>query len=310
MLTRKSVVLAKIEETYGTDPVPTVSANAILVNDVDIKPTGEAVERNHLRSTLSPLEFVRGIKSVEVSFKTELKGTGTRGALPAFGWEGVLFRACGMSEVVTEETSIVYQPVSTGIESCTLYVYKDGICHKVSGCRGTFKLTGEVGKYMVVEWTFNGLYVSPVDLAPGAQTFSAVKPPLVLGGSFTIGAYAAVLTKVEIDIGNTVSQRKSINEANGIASFEITARSPQGSIDPEVVAEETYAFWQKWEEAAAAALNLGPLGAVSGNIVTIAAPKVQHKDQTYSDRDGMLAYSIPFALAGNAGDDELVITIT
>ncbi|MEM5790330.1 MAG: hypothetical protein AAGU11_23665, partial [Syntrophobacteraceae bacterium] len=71
-----------------------------------------------------------------------------------------------------------------------------------------------------------------------------------------------------------------------------------------------YAFWNKWETAAVAAMNIGPLGATSGNIITIAAPKVQEREVGYGDREGTLTYQIPLAFAMNAGDDELTITIT
>ncbi|MEM5789840.1 MAG: phage tail tube protein, partial [Syntrophobacteraceae bacterium] len=285
MLTRKSVVLAKIEANYGVDPTPTPIANALLVSDVDVKPAGEMVQRNYMKSSLSQLPFVRGIRSVDVSFKTELKGTGTRGVLPAYGWEGVLFRACGMSEVVNAATSIIWAPVSTALESVTLYVYKDGVFHKILGCVGSFKLLVEVGKYVVVEWTFRGLYAAPVDATPAAQTFSAVQPPVVLNAGFTLGAYAAILEKVEIDINNAIGMRRSMNASTGVLGFSVVGREPQGSCDPEAVTEATYAFWNKRETAAVAAMNIGPLGATSGNIITIAAPKVQEREVGYGDRE-------------------------
>jgi len=310
MLVRKTVVLAKVEATYGTDPVPTPEANALQVYDVDLKAAGDAIQRNFIQSSLSQSQFIRGIRSVEISFKTELKGTGTRGALPTVGWEGTLFRACGMKETVTEGTSIVYSPISTDFESVTLYVYRDGIFHKIVGCMGTFKITGEVGKYLEIEWKFNGIYASPTDASASDEAWSQVKPVTIVGASFSIGAYAAICEKLEIDINNTIAARKSLNAASGLIGFQLTGRSPQGSFDPEVVTEATHGFWAKWESADALALSIGPIGSTSGNIIAIAAPKVQYKDLSYGDRDGVLTYQVPFALAMNAGDDELTITIT
>ncbi len=310
MLTRKTVVLAKIETGYGTDPTPTPAANAILVSDVDVKATGEVVRRDFIKSSLSRLQFLRGIRQVELSFKTELKGSGTRGTLPTCGWEGVLFRACGMSETVTAGTSLVYAPVSTGFESAALYVYKDGTFHKLLGCRGSFKLNFEVGKHPVVEWKFNGLYASPADASPAAQTLSAVGPPIVMSAALSVGGYGPVAEKIEIDLNNTISERKSINAATGIVGFEITGREPQGSFDPEAVSEATHPFWGNWESAAATALTLGPIGTVPGNTIQVNAPKMQYKEVSYSDRKGLIAYTVPFDLAMNNGDDELTITIT
>lgn len=310
MLTRKGVILAKTEGTYGTDPTPTVSADAILIKDLDIKPTGETITRDFLRSSLSPLAFVRGLKEVELTFKTEIKGTGTAGSLPATGWEGVLFKACGMRESVTAGTSVIYAPLSSSFPSCTIYGYKDGIYHKVTGCRGTFKLRFEVGKYIEADWTLRGLYTAATDATPATQTFSSTIPPVCLSSGITIGTYSPVATVLEIDINNTLASRKSLNDASGIVEQIITGRTPQGSLDPETVTEATHGFWTAWAAGTSYALNIGPIGSTAGNIITIDAPVIQYRDITYGDRDGILTYSIPFQMSGNSGDDELVITFT
>lgn len=310
MLTRKSVVLAKIEGTYGLDPVPTPGANALLIHDLDIKPSGETIKRQALRSTLSQLRFRRGSKLVDVSFKTEMMGTGTRGVVPAYGYDGPLFRACGFSETVDPAVSIVYQPVSEAFESVTLYVYKDGLFHAVTGCRGSVQISAEVGKTIICSWTFQGLYTSPVDASPAAQTFSDVDPPIAVNASFAVGGYAAIINKLELDINNSRAVRKSINAAEGILGVEITGREPQGSFDPEVVTEATEDFWAKWEAAEAVALAIGPIGATPGNVIEIDAPAVQYRELGYGDRDGVSVYAVPFDMALNLGDDELVITIS
>jgi hypothetical protein len=310
LLTRKTAILAKLEVTYGTDPVPTAAANALLVRNVSLKPTGETIKRDFVRDSLSPLTFLRGIKEVELSFETELKGSGVRGSLPAWGWEGVLLQACGMTETVTAATSIAYNPTSDTPESCTIYVYRDGLFHKVTGCRGNFKLTCEVGKFPMIAWTFKGIFNSVVDAAVAAQTFSTVTPVTCLNTVLSVDGYGPCVEKIEIDLNNSLTARKCMSAASGITEWMITGREPQGSFDPEAVLEADEDFWNKWETADDFALTLGPIGTVSGNIVTITAPKMQYKDLTYGDRNGILTYDTPFGLAGNAGDDELIITIT
>lgn len=310
MLTRKSVVLAKIETEYGVDPVPTAAANALLVTNPEIEPAGETLKREYVRSTLSPLRFLRGSKQYEVTFETELKGTGLRGALPAFGWEGCLFRACGMSEIINAGVSLVYQPVSNGFESVTLYVFKDGIFHKVTGAVGSFKINLESGKFGKIAWKFSGLYHSPVDLDPDTQTFSDVEPPVVMGTNITVDGYLPCMEKLEIDLNNTITPRKCMSAVGGIAGFRVTGRDPGGSFDPEAVLEAEENFWGKWEAATAFALAVGPLGSEEGNIIEIDAPQIQYREIKYQDKNGIQAYQIPYGLAMNTGDDELVITFT
>lgn len=307
MLTRKTVILAKVETQYGQDATPTVSANAILVKNVEVRPIGEVVERDFIRSVLSPLEFVRGMKEHELSFETEIKGTGSAGATPSWGWEGELLRACGMDEDIEAGVDITYSPISTDFESCSIYVYKDGIFHKLLGCRGTFIIAGTVGQYLTARWTFRGLYASPTDSSPGAQTFSSIKPPLLFSAGLTIASYPPVANAIEIALNNTLGRRTSINEATGLKEIMITGRKPGGSLDPETVTEATHPFWADWEAGNAKALNIGPLGSTAGNKVTITAPKMQLEEVRYGDREGILTYEIPIRLACNTGDDELVI---
>lgn len=310
MLTRRTVILAKIEADYGVDPVPSVTSDAILVKNVDYKGLGESVVRDFLRSSLSPLPQLRGIKHQTVSFETELKGTGSAGVVPAWGWEGVLLRACGFAQSVSAGVDIVYAPVSAAFESCTLYVYRDGIFHKMVGCRGNCSLNFEVGKLPVAKFEMSGLYVSPVDATPAAQTFSTVPPPMVLAAGFTCGGYPAVTEKLDINMGNTLAQRKSMNAATGLVEWLITGRDPNGSFDPEAVTEATEDFWAKWEAAEELELALGPIGGTPGNIITLGAPKMQYRDLSYADRNGQLAYNITFGLAGDNGDDEISITFS
>ncbi len=310
MLTRKTVILAKAESSYGVDPTPTPSANALMVEDVSLKIEGEEVKRSFLKASLSQPQFIRGLKYADLTFSTELKGTGVKGQLPSWGWEGVLARACGLSETVKAGTSIVWQPVSTGFESCTIYLYMDGIFHKILGCRGSVRLTFEVGRYIKAQWNMRGLFVAPTDASPSAQTFSSVNPVPLLAANFTVGSYSSVCEKVELDLNNSLSVVKDINAATGIRRVDITGRNPSGSFEPDAVLETTHAFWGNWNSATAIALNIGPVGSSAGNIITIAAPKLQYRDIGYGDQDGTLKYSVQFALAMSSGDDELTITFT
>ncbi len=309
MLTRKTVVLAKIEAAYGVDPVPAAAADAIAVRDLKIGPAGETVERNVLRGTLSPVRFLRGAKSIEVSFKTEMKGTGARGALPAWGWEGVLLRACGMSETVTEGLDILYAPVSADFGSCTLYVYRDRLFHKVTGCRGSFRISAEVGRPCLVEWKFKGFYQSPADASAASPVFGSLLPPMATGAALTIGGLSPVAQKIELDINNLIAVRKSITARDGIAGFEITGRKPQGSFDPEAVAVSSHPFWSNWENAEPLALSL-QVGTAGGNSFRIDAPALQYREISDSDRDGITVYQVPFSLAMAGGDDEISISFT
>ena len=53
MLVKKSVVLAKIEATYNTDPVPVAATDAVKVENLSHGPANQKmVEQNPVKNTL------------------------------------------------------------------------------------------------------------------------------------------------------------------------------------------------------------------------------------------------------------------
>jgi hypothetical protein len=303
MLTRRSVLLAKIETVYGTDPVP-VAGDAVLCIDPVVRVDGELLDRRFVKQNLSPLTPILGAKSVEVTFAAELKGSGAAGTAPEIG---PLLRACGMSETIVASTSVAYAPVSTAFESCTIYVYYDGMLHKVCGCRGTVDVDLAAGQYGLLNFRFMGLFQIPVDQAIVSGTFDATKPVAVAGLGMTIGAYAAIFERLQLALNNDLTALKDANTAAVIRQIVITGRRSAGSFNPETVLEATNDFWGDWNSRLEMALT-ALVGSVAGNKVQIDAPKVSYNQIAWGDRDGQRIYDIPFTCAGNAGDDELVLT--
>ncbi len=80
LLTRKSLVLAKVEVVPGTDAVPTALLDAIEVIDPEFSIDPNVLEREISSSDLSPHEHIVGRKLASISFTTEAKGNGTEQA--------------------------------------------------------------------------------------------------------------------------------------------------------------------------------------------------------------------------------------
>ena len=86
MYYRNMALLAKLEVSYGTDPVPTGGANAILTKGLTIQPyNGARVSRDLDRSTFGAQSEINTGAFVTVSFGVELAGSGTAGTAPAWG---------------------------------------------------------------------------------------------------------------------------------------------------------------------------------------------------------------------------------
>lgn len=311
MLTRNAVLLAKRESTYGTDATPSASTDAILVKDLDVKPTGERLTRDFLKGSLSPLAHQVNQKMVDLSFTTEVKGAGSAYSASVVPEIHELFHGCAMSGAVTlteGSEKWVYSPVSSGFDSLTFYVYKDGILYKVTGAMGTFEFVAEAGGHPTIKWTFKGLYSAPTDTALPSPTYDSPVPPIAESAALTIGGWAdGVYGAFSFSLENAITVRKDLNSADGIHSVTVTGREPKGAFDPAADLEATRSFWANWADGTEEALS-AVIGATQYNRFKIDAPKVQAAEITVGDRDGEVIYDHSLHFAQNTGDDELVLT--
>lgn len=311
-LTQKALVLAKIEVTYGVDPVPAPATDAILVekDSLQVRVDNQLITRNFVRDNISRLSGVVGRKVVEVQFDTELKGSGAAGTAPR---HGVLHRACAMSETIVASTSVAYDPISTGFESVTLYAYFDGILHKITGCYGTCRIIERVNAFGLLRWSFKGLWNDPADaaIASGA-VFDATKPVPIESLALTLGGYQVIAESLEIDMGIEIAERPDINSPEGLKGLQVVNRAVGGSINPEAVSEVTHPFWANFKNATEVALAGNTVGTVAGNKVQTTGPKIQYEAPQWGDRGGNRIYQLPVRLnpSTDAAEDEIKILYT
>ena len=306
--TNKAVILAKVETTYGTDPVPTAGANAILCSAPEIDVAGKRLERENTKSTYGARLGVNIGEGLNIKFTTELKGSGAAGTVPE---GGALFRAANFTETIVASTSVSYDPNSnadTG-ESVTIYFYRHNILHKVSGCRGSFNVELKSGEYGKINWAFTGIYQGPADGTIPAGTYNATIPPRFISALFAIDSYAAIIESLKVDVANEIGRRPSANAATGILEYFIKERAVKGECDPEVVSLATKDFWAMWSGSSVVALT-ATVGSAAGNKCVISGPKVQLDMLKYGDREGIVTYAMPLIFTPNAGNDELKIFFT
>lgn len=93
---RNTLLLAKIESSYGVDPTPTAADNAMLVSNLQATPFDAQVAQ---RSTVQPFQGGRGRINWGIfsrcQFEVEMIGSGDPATAPKWG---PLLRACGFSE--------------------------------------------------------------------------------------------------------------------------------------------------------------------------------------------------------------------
>jgi hypothetical protein len=155
LLTRKRLLLAEIEGTYGSDPSPT-GTDAVLVRDLNITPVqSESVNRDLVRPYLGASEQLLANVRVECTFSVELAGSGAAGTAPRYG---SILKACGFAETAVSP-AVTGTATAGALNSITLAVgssatndaYKNQIIRITGGTgSGTVALvTGYVGSTRV-----------------------------------------------------------------------------------------------------------------------------------------------------------------
>lgn len=304
----KTVLTAKAETTYGTDSVPTGAANAMLVENLSVNPLEqESDERKSIRPYFGNQQRLRAGDTVSISFDVELAGSGAAGTAPPYA---ALLRMCAMGETLVVSTSAAYNPITSSIESGTLYFYADGVLHKALGCRGEVGIKLSAKKIPTLSFSFKGLYSPVTDVALASPTLTAFQTPLVANSTnttpFSIHGYAGVLSDFSLQLGNKVTYRSLI----GSESIIIEDRDVTGKLTIEAVTVATKDFF-----ALARASTLGAFtithGTAAGNKATIAGSAVQLANPTYSTQDGIRMLNLDLIFTPtSAGNDEVTITYT
>lgn len=308
LLTRKRVLLAKTETTYGTDSVPTGAANAILVSEMSITPlAGSRIDRDVIRPYFGANEQVSGSQYVTLEFSVEMQGSGTAGTAPGYD---ALLKACGMVSTVAAGTSVTYAPTSSSTpSSVTLYYNVDGVLHKITGARGNVTMSIAALAIPRFTFTFTGMYNNPADTALPTVDYTTFKTPLAANGDNTTGfslhGYSAVMQSLEIDFGNSIEFRSLI----GSESVQLLGRAVSGTAvfeAPTIAAKDYFSL--------AIGTTLGALdithGTAAGSRVQVSSSRVSISNPTYTDQNGVQMLSVPFTcVPSSAGNDEISIIV-
>ena len=137
---KRTLLCAKSETVYGTDSVPTATANLMLAYDIAPTKPRTFIERVPAICNWSPQRGVQGERHGELVFKTEIIG-GKEDTPPIID---PLLKACGFKATTSAGQPTTYKPLSaidmTNTPSCTIYLYLDGMLEKFTGSRGNLRI--------------------------------------------------------------------------------------------------------------------------------------------------------------------------
>lgn len=307
----KSLILAKIETTYGTDSTPAAATNAIITKGV---PTFEVV--NNAKTRDVPLGYFGKLAPVnqgdalKLSFTTELKGSGTAGTASRYS---PLFRACNLTEQVNPGVSVTYTPNSTFEgESVTLYFHADGTLHKLLGCVGTFQIKLVSQDIVTIDWTFTGLYSSahPSTVTFPTATHETVAPIIWKGASFTLNSVANLfIQEMSLDLGNNVAKRLNANASTGVSRYFVSQRESKGSVLFEAETLATINPYTLFSNSTQFNISASASG-TSGNSCSLAITGAVVEPPKYSDKENVQMYDLAYSINPtlSAGNNEIVLT--
>ena len=312
MINQRSQLALKVEATEGVAVVP-AAADCILCEDLGFNPDVQVHERNPMRSTLSrPLAIV-GRRAGEITGKTEVKGSGTKGTAPDIS---PLMKALGCKETIVADTSVAYTPIDGDPNlqlSYTAQMLRDGKVFSLAGARGTGKLIAELGNPLYVQFGLKGAWTDLDDVAmfDDSAVYDAVNPVAFIDPAtkFSWNGYEPLISRFELDFGVKLGMRPDVNSATGVRSFRITGRDPKGSMDAEEEAKAVMDWFAAIMEQTEGLLTFA-IGLQAGNIVTVSCPKTQLIGYSPADREGITATELALKFNMNAGNDEWSITLT
>lgn len=160
-----------------------------------------------------------------------------------------------------------------------------------------------------MQFTFTGYTAIVTDTAnPAGSDYSGFIAPLAVNKvntpTFTLHGASVKAKELSIDMANVINYRNYI----GAEDVAFTDRKPAGSCLIEYDAMSVKNWWT--------ISNLGTLGALAfthgttaGNIIELAAPKVQVSTQGLQDDTGIAMIPLNLSFQPNSGNDELILTV-
>lgn len=313
---RNMVVLARVEATNGTEIVPSAATDGVLLaGDVDISPLDITyAERNLLLPYFGGSQSLLAMVNTKVSFSCELAGSGTAATPPAWG---KLLQGCATAEAsLVTPSRVEYTPVSTLLKSLTIYLYDDGILHKLIGAMGNAKLSCKIGETPKLMFEFLGSYVVATAVALPNPTLTMWRTPLpisranvvdiTLGCTYATGALTGGTvfgsTGLEVDLGN----RSAFTTTLSREAADITDRSSTCSFELFLTAAQEVTALADMLANGTTGLGFTINGATGFRII-LHAPAMQRTATRKTDRDGMRMLAFDGKLVPVAGNDELRI---
>lgn len=307
---KEQALYAELEAVAGTAETA-LGTDVVQVANLKPNPAENArmIEREIIRSSPNPEQAVYGGSLFGFSFDVELKGSGTIDSPPRYGR---LLKACGMTETINASTSVVYTPMAdlSSAPTVTLSYREGGNYRIVKGCRGTFSIDLTVGAYGKITFNMKGRIHSESAASAPTPSYEATVPRAFMGANFTVGAFAAKISKFTLDPQNNLVMPPDPNDAEGFSLPRLTSRNTKCTIDPERELISTKDWIALFRAGTNQAIATGTIGGTAGNRFAISVPNAYVRNPSAADRDELMIYELELGARDTTGADDFTITLT
>ena len=315
-LIRKTVILAKVETTSGTDATPVNTSNALNVSDLSITPLdAKNVDLDTIQGWFGNSISLVGTACVKCSFSVYLAGAALAATAPAWG---ALLQGCANAETtgLTTPDRVEYLPATDTLKSLTIYWYDDGVLHKLLGCFGNVKLSAKSGEAPKLTFDFVGLDGGVTAVANVVPTLTMWKTPVAitktnvtdikLGCTYAAGALSGGTaynsTGLMLDWGNEVEFAPMLTTEEVI----LKDRNMTGSLSLELSAAQEVSMMATVKANTTTGVGF-VLGTASGNKIMLHMPAVQLLNIKKEEIAGKRIIGLDMRMLPVSGNDEIRI---
>jgi hypothetical protein len=205
-------------------------------------------------------------------------------------------------------SAIVYSPVSSSLESVTIYFNIDGLLHKITGAMGSVEASLAVKQIPVFKFTFTGLYNAPSDTSAVVPVYTGFKIPKIVNTAnttaYSLLSYSGLLSEMNLNMANDVQYITLV----GSESVKIIDRKPAGNMVIEAPTIASKDFFTAVADSTTGALTITH-GSANGYKVKMDAPSILLGAPQYQELSGIEMLSLSYtAQPTSAGNDEVTLT--
>jgi hypothetical protein len=328
-----------IEGTYGssgTMPAVNQATDALLIYE-NANPDNPDVERINitpLRPTLAPSKDLIGRTKQQFQFIGYMQGP--ENLTTGLPWRFMrLIRACAVLETVSNNSSILYRPISSTFASVAAQVWPEGWLMTLLGGYGTFSIEADAGQGVKVTVDMQGVLPTASQFQKNqsmpSQTLETNKavtwkncPVTITNGAYTVGGGAvaggfaitggtalspvAVCKNFRFNANARIEERKDSGAVNALAGLLINGYEPELTLQIEMDSNPSINFYDDQQNQALHHINCNLINGGAGNTVNFQAFYCQLTQVGRSIVNGLrvfdLTYKLTTPLAATLGTAE------